>query len=475
MQMQRGKEISGNGNNNSNKKRKIGMGSLGALMRSINNTSNDTTERKVKVVEAGAENAKINDKAKAEDLKVVEMNGECCFRYEVDNHDVEYGNFINKVKYNADGKYLYAIDERKIITVFDASNEKNKITIKSTQRESERIYDSCWYRSEDNSKDFILASCMDSPIHLWSIDENDENKKMKIEGSYIFRDDKEVLRAAHSMCFSKQSKNRLLTGCEQRVCIFDINCPGVPVENRPTKETRGSKQGQRGIISTIDSCPDMSGLYAAGSFSGSVCLYGENLPPSVPVCEIYPKSSLKNEKYYSKSGYAFTQVMFSGDNGKYLYTASRRDPFIHCWDIRKLDGTHIFSIPRSPSLSQTNQRIGFDILEMNNGKAWVLATGSGEKEIHLWDVSPRNSAAKGLCTIKNECITDSVSTLSIDPNHESKEGKKRIRVAIGTGQRHFVTNDSDDEKECDIDERKRTREIEKLNNGVFVLEEDIDI
>jgi len=60
--------------------------------------------------------------------------------------------------------------------------------------------------------------------------------------------------------------------------VFDVSQPGRSFEARPTCKTRKSKTGQRGIISALAFCPETSGggLFAAGSYAKTICLYSEN-------------------------------------------------------------------------------------------------------------------------------------------------------------------------------------------------------
>lgn len=51
------------------------------------------------------------------------------------------------------------------------------------------------------------------------------------------------------------------------------------------------------------------------------------------------------------------QVQFSAD-GNFLYTGARRDPALHCWDVRYTSGV-VYTLHRASAT--TNQRIQFDI------------------------------------------------------------------------------------------------------------------
>ena len=67
-------------------------------------------------------------------------------------------------------------------------------------------------------------------------------------------------------------------GYNRMIRVFDVSQPGRSFEARPTCKTRKSKTGQRGIISALAFCPETSGggLFAAGSYAKTICLYSEN-------------------------------------------------------------------------------------------------------------------------------------------------------------------------------------------------------
>lgn len=81
-----------------------------------------------------------------------------------------------------------------------------------------------------------------------------------------------LLRPIH-VCFSF-----LFAGYNRMLRVFDVSQPGRSFEARPTCKTRKSKTGQRGIISALAFCPETcgGGLFAAGSYGKTICLYSEN-------------------------------------------------------------------------------------------------------------------------------------------------------------------------------------------------------
>lgn len=68
----------------------------------------------------------------------------------------------------------------------------------------------------------------------------------------------------------------LYCGFDSAIEVFDFNCPGAPATRLKTCPTRKSREGQKGIISALAFSPDGSGTFAAGSYSGSISLYGED-------------------------------------------------------------------------------------------------------------------------------------------------------------------------------------------------------
>jgi len=85
-------------------------------------------------------------------------------------------------------------------------------------------------------------------------------------------------------------------------------------------QTKASKKGQRGVISALAFNPDYSGIYAAGSYAKTICLYSE----------------AEGELYGTLEGHVggITKLKFS-PCGNYLYSGARKDPNVLCWDIRK--------------------------------------------------------------------------------------------------------------------------------------------
>jgi len=161
--------------------------------------------------------------------------------------------------------------------------------------------------------------------------------------------------------------------------IFDTTRPGRDSLKRPTVPTRKSRKGQKGVISCLTFNPDHSDLYAAGSYLKTIGLYDARTDGLLMLLRDKGKKSQQqnNNNRHSDMG-GVTQVQFSPD-GQYLYSASRLDPWIRCWDIRDTAKV-LYRMERPGAL--TNQRISFDI--SYDGK-W-LTIGDMNGDISFFDL-----------------------------------------------------------------------------------------
>ncbi|KAJ1657634.1 hypothetical protein IWQ61_002999 [Dispira simplex] len=206
-------------------------------------------------------------------------------------------------------------------------------------RESEGIVDCQWYplaNGYDPSTWCVLTATRDHPLHLWDIYTG------QLRASYRTENDREEILNPYAVAFNLDG-TKVCAGCDNRLLLFDVNRPGRECTRIPITPTRRSRQGQKGIISSIHFNPDRSGLYALGTFANSVGLY----------------DSRDHHLHYLKNppgGSGVTQVQFS-PCGYYLYVATRTKQTIYCWDIRQT-GRWLYDICRQ---MRTNQRIYFDV------------------------------------------------------------------------------------------------------------------
>lgn len=97
-------------------------------------------------------------------------------------------------------------------------------------------------------------------------------------------------------------------------------------------------------MSALAFSPHQAGTYAAGTFSGSVCLYDEDSSGVLAHLE-------------GVEGGGVTQLAFHPLNPDILFVASRRSSAIQVFDLRDTTAP-VASLERPAS---TNQRLAFDV------------------------------------------------------------------------------------------------------------------
>lgn len=233
-------------------------------------------------------------------------------------------------------------------------------------RESEAIYDYCWYpgmNSADPATCCFASTSRDQPIHLWDAFTG------ALRATYTAFDRADEVAAAYSLAFSRDG-TRILCGFERAVRVFDTSRPGRQLETRPTVATKRSAEGQRGILGCIAADPSGSGLYAVGSYAGSTGVYAE----------------AGGELVLLLGGHTagVTHVAFAPD-GCTLVTGARQDGRLLCWDVR-----HTGRVLRScERLARSSQRILFSI---DRSSRW-LASGSQDGRALVFDLHAADGAA----------------------------------------------------------------------------------
>ncbi|KAG8709916.1 hypothetical protein FRC11_005044 [Ceratobasidium sp. 423] len=147
--------------------------------------------------------------------------------------------------------------------------------------------------------------------------------------------------------------NRLYCGFEDAIEVFDVYHPGEGTRLH-TVPTKKSRDGIRGIISSLAFAPDWSGTYAAGSFSGAVALYTED-------------TGAQAQSWLEGAEGGVTQIRFNPTQAHIVYAAFRQTPTIARWDLRNPSEPDVLY---NRGLVSTNQRLGFDV--SLDGR-WVIA------------------------------------------------------------------------------------------------------
>lgn len=164
-------------------------------------------------------------------------------------------------------------------------------------------------------------------------------------------------------------------------------------------------------------------IYAAGSYSGTTCVYTEDRGEEL-LC-------LRDH-----DGKGINHVRFSPD-GRFLFTAARRDPRIHCWDIRATNEIlHTFQ-----RATDTNQRIEFDL----HCAGRYLATGSQSGKVLLFDL------------LTGDLVDDSIQMPDAANGVAFFPDPSAARLAVTSGQRHYdLPSDMQDDDEKSGTERELT-------------------
>ncbi|KAH7108389.1 WD40-repeat-containing domain protein [Auriculariales sp. MPI-PUGE-AT-0066] len=223
--------------------------------------------------------------------------------------------------------------------------------------------------------------------------------------SYRIVDHVERFVAPHSITFNC-SADKLYCGHRDAFEVFDLHRPGEG-DRVHTISSRKSKDGMKGIISSMAFSPDYSGLFAAGSFSSALWLFAEG-QGSDPVCQI------------SGSSTSVSQVKFNPMQPQILYASFRMETHILAWDTRNAT-IPVAKYVRSGNV--TNQRLWFDI---DPSGRW-LASGSDTGTVGFYDVS--SSAETGQPMYTFAAHGDVVGSVAFHPSHPT--------VLTVSGSRHF--------------------------------------
>lgn len=265
-----------------------------------------------------------------------------------------------------------------------------------------------WMNSSLQGSDLFLTSSKDLPIQLWSSSEG------KVVCSWTAKDHLDQVANCLSVSFSPDGQ-KIVSGGQDKIWIFDTNRPGAnAVCEFQTIPKKKSKSGLRGLISCLNFRYDDTGVFAAGSFKGSVGVYD-----SRTLSDRNSGSFCLFEAH--KNG--VSQVKFLND-GWSILTAGRRDKTLKKWDLRMFQVNDPISEYILNEHAPTNQRLYFDTT--SNGK---LFTGSAESLLEF-EISSGE-------LLKEMRIGNTVSSVSTATSE---------KLAYSTGCRKFQIDDSESEE-----------------------------
>ena len=308
------------------------------------------------------------------------------------SYELQDEHFYKGVSFSPDGRCVLTTSDDRKLRLFEvpsfAATSSSSITSTSsstssspmykstimqpvlTFSESETIYDTAWYphmTSESPQTCVFASTSRNSPIHLF------DAYTGAIRASYRAYDHYDELAAALSVSFNIQG-TRLYAGFPRMIRIFDVGRPGKHIEERPTCSKRRGADGQKGLISCIDFNPDCSGLYAVGSYSGSMWIYDDRSG----------EAALSFERAHHAG---VTQIKWDPKTGQTLFSGGRRDEEIVMWDIR--GGTN-GALRRFKRDASTNQRFTFDLSEDGD----FLVTGSSKRGVKFYNLQNEGDEKK---------------------------------------------------------------------------------
>ncbi|XP_039279741.1 telomerase Cajal body protein 1 isoform X2 [Nilaparvata lugens] len=274
--------------------------------------------------------------------------------------------------------------------------------------------DSRSYKFQHNKEQYLkgckcfLTTASEEPVHLWDAFTGELRASYR---SYNYADE---IWNAYSVTFNS-SGERLYCGFKDSIRIFDTAIPGKKSTLIKIKEVTG----QLGIVSCIAFNPSSTD-YAVGTYAKEIGVYSEKSGTGTCV--------------FQGHGGGITHLIFSPD-GNRLYSGSRRDSEIVCWDVRN-PGAVLFSMLRSVN---TQQRIYFDLTPDGSS----LVTGNTDGRVCIFDVTGAvsNPDTPFETQLYFNAHKDCCNGVSINPVCPV--------LATTSGQRHIpqVMSDSDDSED----------------------------
>lgn len=284
-----------------------------------------------------------------------------------------------------------------------------------------------------------------------------------IRCSYLAYDNVDAIESAQCVSFTNDGQ-RIFAGFNRCIKIFHTSNPGRDCDVLHMGKTRRSRDGQKGIVSSIAfpaAAAQSNNVFAVGTYAGSIYLYDDRAPSGDPSGVVLSNSGLciagqgkkrrrynvtdKNNDDYNENIFeaakakwfqqigrrGITQLKFLPSDDKILFSASRRSNAVVCWDIRML-GTNDRGKRTHAGLASferdgdTNQKLQFDIDDETNR----LFVGSQDKCVKIYDTSSR-------------ALLTTISGLSDSANGVSYFNKM---LAVSLGARKFNNLQEEDDE-----------------------------
>ncbi|EJD01202.1 WD40 repeat-like protein [Fomitiporia mediterranea MF3/22] len=341
-------------------------------------------------------------------------------------------NFFRCAKWCPDGtRALGQCEDRSLqmlqppTEVVESTMQSLPLHVNSVFRQPSPILDFAWYPGANASNPAsycFLASVRECPVKL--LDAADG----RLRASYKIIDHRERQVAPHCLAFNSFATH-LYCGYEDAIEVFDFQRPGegTKIATTPSKKSR---DGMKGIVSSIAFCPDYSGLYAASSLASAISLFSETTGED-PVA------------YLDGMTAPIMQVKFDSARPHILYASQRRSDEILCWDVREpLEVLRRFT----RASSSTNQKLLFDIDPAGH---W-LATGDENGDISIFDLYSEETEP----ALKFKAHDDSIGSVafnSVDATLLSVSGSRHFNSTPIGSPSATTSSDSEDTSESEDD------------------------
>ncbi|GAA5855811.1 hypothetical protein JCM8547_000366 [Rhodosporidiobolus lusitaniae] len=317
--------------------------------------------------------------------------------------------FFRDATLSPDGSCVLAAAEDRSLSLFPLPSDgfsSPSLVPSWTHQPSNSLLSTAWYPGaslHDPAMFAFAAAVKELPIHL--LDGNDR----RVRASYPIVDHVERFVAPHSMLFSLDGSS-LYCGFDNAIEIFDVSVPGAAGFRLNTSKTRSSRDGQKGIVSSLaSSYSNSSHFLAAGTFSGSIGLYDPSSP--TPLFDLL---------YPSQRG-GVTKLAFNPASPHLLFAASRQASYLDVWDLRNT--TQPVSQGKLRRQGRTNQRLGFSI---DPTGTW-LAAGDQNGNLSIFSAQPLPDQLEPVATF----------SLSSEPLGATLFHPSLPLLITGSGTRHF--------------------------------------